>query len=477
MASGAAHHAVFLQEPPKSGEDRDDDDDDSSSEKSHASNEHRRRQGFASKSMFGKLAYDRRSHHFQESDFYKPGYMAGKGEDEDKDGKHSKTNGTFYGVEFDDDSFDNGFRSTGQRSQRTQNTTTSDFMGKESWKVSDKELLAFIEATRLRNNQKDRLSVIDRRRQVMKNLPFPNFECGAPIRLDRLERSVQIPCRQTGRRSHSALDERFEIMVSMLRFQLKVECYNDTLVGGGPTSLKGLVEGATGLDPRAMRFYFLKCPMHTDDRTVSSYGIGNNAIVALRMANVSEPDLRPSLRQTLLTVGPSRRQTLLNSRPEKWLEDKAAGLKSAKDSILSDEVKLVQKWSTLPAGIHNSPLERMHDNRQASELIYMKDFSHVDTGGGQRPYDGLTFVRENIAKTPKLLERKAGAASGLRTLEQSIRVMANMEVPKQDVFKGWRQVRLEREHAGGKQIRAGSAVWNRISPGARNVLPGGDSAV
>ena len=107
--------------------------------------------------------------------------------------------------------------------------------------------------------------------------------------------------------------------------------------------------------------------MHTDDRTVSSYGIGNNAIVALRMANVSEPDLRPSLRQTLLTVGPSRRQTLLNSRPEKWLEDKAAGLKSAKDSILSDEVKLVQKWSTLPAGIHNSPLERLHDNRQASE--------------------------------------------------------------------------------------------------------------
>ena len=92
--------------------------------------------------------------------------------------------------------------------------------------------------------------------------------------------------------------------------------------------------------------------MHTDDRTVSSYGIGNNAIVALRMANVSEPDLRPSLRQTLLTVGPSRRQTFLNSRPEKWLEDKAAGLKSAKDSILSDEVKLVQKWSTLPAGTH-----------------------------------------------------------------------------------------------------------------------------
>ena len=42
--------------------------------------------------------------------------------------------------------------------------------------------------------------------------------------------------------------------INIVRFQLKVECYNDTLVGGGPTSLKGLVEGATGLDPRAMRF-------------------------------------------------------------------------------------------------------------------------------------------------------------------------------------------------------------------------------
>merc|ERR1719331_2346306 len=125
----------------------------------------------------------------------------------------------------------------------------------------------------------------------MKALPFPNFDPGAPIRLNKLERGVPIPCRETGRRSVSALDDRIDVMVSLQRFQLKVECFNDTLVGLGPTSLKGLVQQATGIDPRAMRLFFMQCPMNADDRTVSSYGIGNNAMVALRMATISEPNL------------------------------------------------------------------------------------------------------------------------------------------------------------------------------------------
>jgi hypothetical protein len=195
------------------------------------------------------------------------------------------------------------------------------------------------------------------------------------------------------------LDDTIEVMISFLRFQLKVECYYDTLVGLGPTSLKGLVQQATGLDPRAMRFYFMQCPMNADDRTVSSYGVGNDAIVALRMAYVSEPNLRPSVRTNWYTSLESRR----NDRPEKWLERKACTLKDPKDAILSDGVTLVQKWTSIPANQHSSPLERASDLRQASDLIYMKDFSRgsyeENAGGGARPWDGLSAVRCLLLKS------------------------------------------------------------------------------
>jgi hypothetical protein len=255
-----------------------------------------------------------------------------------------------------------------------------------------------------------------------------------------------------------------------------VEIYHDTLVGVGEMSLKGLVHHATGIDPRAMRFFFMQNPMHGDDRTVSSYGVGHDAIVALRLATVSVPNLRPSQRANPYAT-PADRSL---GRPERWLEDKAAGLKTRKESILSDEVTLVQKWMSLPATAHSSPLERAADIRQASELVYIKDFSQGSYedgrgGGGARPWDGLSALRESIAKIPSLHERKAGAAKLVRTMKQSIRVMANEPVPTDDIFAEWQRVHLERRQRNGKPYRV-EGVWNRVSPGARSVLPGGEGS-